>query len=100
MQTAFQEYTKKDNTKVKYYDLIMPKGTSTTYWIASRCVNVYSDFCGFCVSIVSSGTVSAGAMYGSKNQTGAALFALFPVVTLNSKLVKPDTEGTFVVSWE
>ena len=27
MQTAFEEYTKKDNTKVKYYDLIIPKGT-------------------------------------------------------------------------
>lgn len=103
MQTAFEEYTKKDDTKVKYYDLIMPKGTSTTYWVASRCVNTDSVICNFYVHIVYSGVVSAAYVCGSgasaDNNADGSL-ALFPVISLGSKLIKSGTEGTFAVSLE
>lgn len=100
MQTAFEEYTKKDDTKVKYYDLIMPKGTSTTYWMASRCVNTNSGSCGFNVRVVDSGDVCAYYVYGSYGNTNDYSLALFPVITLSSKLIKSGTEGTFAVSLE
>ena len=88
MGTAFEEYTKKDNTKVKYYDLIMPKGTSTTYWMASRCVDANSDGCDFSVRIVYSGAVRARDVCTTSDDTYNSSLALFPVVTLSSKLIK------------
>ena len=100
MQTAFEEYTKKDNTKVKYYDLIIPKGTSTTYWIASRGIYTDSGGCSFRVSGVSSGSVYAYYMANSGPASSNASHALFPIVTLNSGLIKTGTDGTFVVNLE
>ena len=100
MQTAFQEYTKKDNTKANYYKLIIPQGTSTTYWMASRCVNPDSGNCIFYVRGVYSGNVNADGMYNSSVYTYGGSYALFPVITLSSKLIKSGTEGTFAVSLE
>ena len=100
MQTAFLEYTKKDNTKVKYYDLIIPQGSSTTYWVASRCVYTDSDGCNFRVRGVYSGDVGASRMYYSNTITYSGSLALFPVVTLSSKLIKSGIDGTFAVSLE
>ena len=101
MQTAFEEYTKKDNKKVKYYDLIIPKGTSTTYWMASRCVNTVSGSCYFFVRYVSLGRVGAVNMCGSgAGDTNDSSLALFPVISLSSKLIKSGTDGTFAVSLE
>ena len=49
MQTAF----KTANNGKNYYNLLIPKGTSTYYWLASRCVNTYSRLlqlpCAHCV---------------------------------------------------
>ena len=36
MSTAFKEYQEGES----YYNLIIPSGTSTTYWVASRCIVV------------------------------------------------------------
>lgn len=55
MSTAFKPYDEENVDKGNYYNLIMPRGTSTTYWVASRCVTTYSDYCDFCVSSVLSG---------------------------------------------
>lgn len=100
MKTAFEEYTKKDDTKVKYYDLIMPKRTYTTYWVASRCVTSGSGDCNFCVSGVDLGGVYAYVLYCSNNNTSGSSLALFPVISLSPKLIKSGTEGTFTVSLE
>ena len=50
MSTAFKDYKEGAN----YYNLIMPRGTSTTYWIASRYIDVRTDFCSFyvCFSMI------------------------------------------------
>ena len=100
MQTAFGEYTKKDNTKVNYYSLIMPQNTSTAYWMASRYVFTLSDGCYFGMRNVRSGEVTGYGIDCSAPDTGCAALALFPVVTLSSKLIKSGTEGTFAVSLE
>lgn len=97
MQTAFDEHTKKDNTKVNYYSLIMPQNTSTTYWVASRCVITDSGSCSFNVRYVYSGGVNVDFMYYSNGHTSSYTLALFPVVTLSSELLKPGTETDFIV---
>ena len=53
MSTAFEDYTKQDSSTANYYNLIMPSGTGTTYWVASRCVDAYSGYCHFLVRSVS-----------------------------------------------
>ena len=103
METAFQEYTKKDNTKANYYKLIIPQGIVTAYWVASRCVYVsdLADDCIFSVRDVHSGNVDAYNMCHSdmlSNYSGS--LALFPVISLSSELVKSGTDGTFAVSLE
>lgn len=99
MSTAFENYTKQDGSTVNYYNLIMPSGTSTTYWVASRCVTTDSDICIFVVHVVHSGRVSGYAMYFSFYADGADLdaLALFPVVTLSSNLISGDATTGFSV---
>ncbi|MGN1269272.1 MAG: Tfp pilus assembly protein FimT/FimU [Clostridia bacterium] len=86
MSTAFKAY---DEEKVdgNYYNLIMPRGTSTTYWVASRCVYTASDYCSFCVRSVFSDAVTASGMCPSNPGYNYDSLALFPVVTLSSDLI-------------
>ena len=64
----YQTYWYKDNTYMQnafrtaeggtnYYDLLIK--TSTNYWLASRCVQTYSDDCGFYMRRVYSGGINA-----------------------------------------
>ena len=93
MKTAF----KTANNGKNYYDLLMPNGTSTYYWLASRCVNTYSDGCGFYVRIVGSGRVGACSMYGSNGSASYGSRELFPVVTLSSELLSGNATDGFTV---
>ena len=97
MSTAFKDYTKQDSSIANYYNLIMPSGTGTTYWVASRCVNACSSYCGFDGRIVDSGGVSANSMYDSNGSTDDNSRALFPVITLNSSLIEGDASTGFSV---
>ena len=97
MSTAFKDYTKQDSSIANYYNLIMPKGTGTTYWVASRCVYAFSSYCYFYVRIVYSGRVNAYYMYGSSGDTSSYSLALFPVVTLSSSLIEGDASTGFSV---
>ena len=97
MSTAFKDYTKQDSSIANYYNLIMPKGTGTTYWVASRCVSTYSDYCNFSVRTVSSGGVSAHGMCSSGANAHNGSLALFPVITLSSSLIEGDASTGFSV---
>ena len=98
MSTAFEDYTKQDSSTANYYNLIMPKGTNTTYWVASRCVNAYSSSCYFRVRAVLSGGVGAISVYNSGDSTNDGYSrALFPVITLNSSLIEGDASTGFSV---
>ena len=97
MSTAFEDYTKQDSSTANYYNLIMPKGTNTTYWVASRCVATGSSDCDFAVRVVYSGGVYAYSMYDSNGSTSYYSRALFPVITLNSSLIEGDASTGFSV---
>ena len=93
MQTAF----KTANNGKNYYDLLIPNGTSTYYWLASCCVNTDSNYCDFYVCFVNSGNVSACTMCGSNDNTGNDSRELFPVVTLSSELLSGNATDGFTV---
>ena len=93
MQAAF----KTANNGKNYYDLLMPKGTSTYYWLASRCVFTVSDKCTFYVRHVYSGFVYACYVYNSNDGTDGGSRELFPVVTLSSELLSGNATDGFTV---
>lgn len=96
MQTAF----KKTINGINYYDLIIPKGLNTTYWIASRAINTYTDYFEFSIRAVYEGNVSARYMYYAHDKTVAfseGKFSIFPVVSLNSSDITKDTTNGYVV---
>ena len=97
MSTAFEDYTKQDSSTANYYNLIMPSGTGTTYWVASRCVDASSSYCVFYVRLVYSGGVYPDDMYGSYDGGASRSRALFPVITLNSSLIEGDASTGFSV---
>ena len=93
MQTAF----KTANNGKNYYDLLIPNGTSTYYWLASRCVDTGSGNCDFDVRGVISGRVNAYSMYYSNDDTDGDSRELFPVVTLSSELLSGNATDGFTV---
>ena len=93
MQTAF----KTANNGKNYYNLLMPKGTSTYYWLASRCVATGSRSCSLYVRNVDSDGVSAYCMYGSSDYISGNSRGLFPVVTLSSELLSGNATDGFTV---
>ena len=97
MSTAFKDYIKQNSSTENYYNLIMPKGTNTTYWVASRCIGASSDICAFYVCGVISGGVGADAMYSSSGDIRNNSRALFPVITLSSSLIEGDASIGFSV---
>ena len=93
MKTAFKTAT----NGTKYYDLIIPKGSNTTYWLASRCVDTYSSICYFLMRYVSSGYVNADSVFGSYDYTTTNSRALFPAVSLSSELISGNKTNGFTV---
>ena len=91
MQNAFRTAEEGAN----YYNLLINK--SKNYWLASRCVDTGSSYCGFEMRRVYSGDVSACGMYGSNSDIGSNSLALFPVVSLNSSLLSGNATSGFVV---
>lgn len=90
MQTAFETA----GNGVNYYNLLMPDGGDTYYWVASRCVGTLSSVCDFSVSSVSRGEVRAYFTFNSYDSTNYDCYGLFPVVTLSSELINGNaTEG-------
>lgn len=93
MQTAFKTAT----NGTKYYDLIMPKGSNTDYWLASRCVYTGSSKCSFFMRCVNNGRVGAGNMYESDGDAYELDCELFPAVSLSSDLISRNETNGFTV---
>ena len=105
----YQTYWYKDNSYMRtafrtaeggtnYYDILIPQGSSTYYWLASRCVDTYSSYCNFNMRRVYSGDVSAYCMYYSDDDTRYDSRALFPVVSLSSSLLSGNATSGYTVN--
>ena len=93
MSTAFKDYKEGSN----YYNLIMPNGTVTTYWVASRCITSDSELCGFNIYLMYLESMNAEIMYGSGGAIYNSSHSLFPIVTLNSSIIEGDAIAGFNV---
>lgn len=94
MQIAFRIAEGETN----YYDLLIPQGAKTNYWVASHCVETYSESCDFYMRKVSRGDVGSYLMYNSSGIINNDSCALFPVVSLNASLLNKKAEGVFTVN--
>ena len=73
-----------DNAK---YGVLLPNTSNTSYWVASRCVNLEDYRCGFYVRTVDSGYLNVDGMFYSYDSPSNGSRALFPVVSLSSNLL-------------
>ena len=96
MQTAFRRIS----SEKSYYDLLIPQGTDTYYWLASRCISTDSSFCTFCIRYVSKGYVGAYYICDSGDYAIGDSRPLFPVVSLNASLITGDSTNGFTVKTE
>ena len=99
MQTAFKDFSEVGSSaEGNFYNLIMPKGTNTTYWVASRCVYTGSSNCNFYVRRVKGGGVFAGYVCASIPSDESQSCALFPVVSLGSELIEGNSTSGYTVN--
>lgn len=83
---------------INYYNLLMPDDINTYYWIASRCVNIFSDYCSFSVRNVYKGEMSYYYMFDSNsNNSPYNYYGLFPLVSLNISLITGNSVDGFSV---
>ena len=93
MQTAFR--TAEGGTN--YYNLLIPQGSSTIYWLASRCIYTISIGCNFEIRNINDGGVVCRNMYFSGMGFDSSC-ALFPIVSLSSSLISKDSSNNFTVN--
>ncbi|MBP3503316.1 MAG: hypothetical protein J6K42_07605, partial [Clostridia bacterium] len=93
-----KDYTTTANLLGGYGSILLPNGSSTQYWVASRCVRLYSSICSFDVRRVTSGCLHAYDVLYSNSDTYSSARSLFPVVSLSSELLETTaTDGTYNV---
>ncbi len=81
----------------KYLEILLPIGSSTQYWIASRCVYLGLEQSSFHVFNVYSGYFNAGNMIRSDVIEGGHGRPLFPIVYLNLQSLEKTADGTYNV---
>ncbi len=87
--------SKNDFKKTKYYELFLDYGNSnsTIYWIASRVVNVPSNYADFSISVVMQKIIYLTSLYNSTGSGYPSEYAFRPIITLKSN-VKIDENNT------
>ena len=96
MRTAFRVAA----DKINYYELLLPDEDSTNYWMASRCIDIISNGCGYYVQGVNNGDVCVSYMCDSNENIDNDTRALFPVVSLNASLLIKSADGEFSVNMD
>ena len=86
---------------INYYNLLMTDDINTNYWVASRCISTDSEVNYFSVSRIKEGTMNSNAMFISINKQYDGYYygnyGLFPIVSLNSKLISGNATDGFSV---
>ena len=83
--------------KGEYSSLLLLNGSSTQYWVASRCATLYPSGCNFSVRYVNSGGLAARNMLASDGTPDNIARSLFPVVSLSSELIAGDSTSGWSV---
>ena len=91
----YKSMTSNDFKDSIYYNLFINNGGNyQTYWISSRCVNIYSDYANFSIRFIDSGIVGANGSYRSNDEKVYRDYAFRPVITLNSNVQVTSGDGS------
>ena len=91
----YKSMTSNDFKDSIYYNLFINNGENyQTYWISSRCVNIYSDYANFSIRFIDSGIVGASGSYRSNDEEVYRDYAFRPVITLNSNVQVTSGDGS------
>ena len=98
-QTCYNttDYATTSSLLDEYSNILLPNGSTTFYWVASRCVDAYSSHCDFMVCFVHAGFLRAGAVFYSGAGGDGFGRAVFPVVSLSSQILEKTADGTYNV---
>ena len=91
------DYITTTNLLEGYAKILLPNGSSTQYWVATRKIVVYSSICGFGIHRIYAGYFRAYDFYNSHSEVDVNSYAVFPVVSLNTQLLQKSTDGTYNV---
>lgn len=103
MQVAFKSprelSSETDGTQNTNYKMLMLDSNEnvTTYWLASRCIDLDDSNCNYRICAVHNGTVRAYRMYNSGGGSGSQNFALRPIITVSNSLISGDISSGFRV---
>ncbi len=92
----YKEMYRRDFIDEEYYKIFMQNEENQyySYWISSRCVNTYSDYCSFGVANVNSGYIGHYEIFNSDGNTGNVTTSFRPVVILKDNIKIVGGEGT------
>ena len=92
----YKEMYKRDFIDEEYYKLFMQneENYKYSYWISSRCVNTYSDYCSFGIANVNSCYVGHYGLFKSDGNTGDITNSFRPVVILKDNIEIIEGDGT------
>lgn len=79
-------------------NIILPNGTSTGYWIASRCINTNDSNCDFSVRNINGGNLEGSSMFNSNGDENAESLSIFPVVTIKAELLSEESNHVYKVN--
>ena len=93
-----QNMFKTSKNGINYYDLLVPKGENTSYWIASRCVDSFKDSAtNFCVNTIIGNSINPLYLISSFNLNGPGELSLFPIITVNMEKIIKNENNEFVI---
>lgn len=96
--TDEEKYLATKNVLNEFGDILLQNEGSTDYWVASRCINLYSSNCVFDLRCVKAGYFEGDSLYGSHYWSGKATHALCPVVYIGSEMLTKTGNGEYSVN--
>ena len=90
-------YTKTSNLLGDYANVLLPSGSSTQYWVASRCVDMNSVGCTFDVRRVLDGYFRSSVTFKSGSSMGRDVHSICSVVSVNAQLLEKAEDKTYNV---
>ena len=80
-----------------YYDLVVPTGKDSKYWVASRCIATNWSNCFFRINVVIGENMYYYDMFNSNKGTYGESYSIFPIISLNSRLISGNETDGFMV---
>ncbi len=76
---------------------LLPNGSSTDYWVASRCADAWSGNCYFTVRAIRGGKLDAHwAFFTNSFEYETAVHGFFPVISVNAEHLSKVTDQTYM----